>query len=208
MRAAPPVADAAPVAAGAAQRAGAEEDDRALAERAPTDADAFAQLYRRYVGAIHEFAYRRSGSRDLAEDVTSATFEKALRSLERFEWRRGGFRAWLYRIAANELTDQFRRLQRDTTPRAQRTLRALAAGDDGAFETAEERTGGDGARVMEAMAALTPRYQEALSLRFLSGLSVPEAAAALGCTRGTLAVVVHRALAALRRELGRGEVAT
>ena len=127
MRGAPPATDTAPAAAGAVPRAGApaDDDDRSLAERASRDGEAFAQLYRRYVGAIYEFAYRRSRSRDLAEDVTSATFEKALGALERFEWKRGGFRAWIYRIAANELTDQFRRRQRDTTPRAQRTLQAL-----------------------------------------------------------------------------------
>jgi len=208
MRGAPPATDTAPAAAGAVPRAGApaDDDDRSLAERASRDGEAFAQLYRRYVGAIYEFAYRRSRSRDLAEDVTSATFEKALGALERFEWRRGGFRAWIYRIAANELTDQFRRRQRDSTPRAQRTLQALGAGNEGALETVDARLDAETGRVMEALAALRPRYQEALSLRFLAGLSLAEAATALGCSRGTMAVVVHRALAGLRRELALQEV--
>src|SRR5437588_345316 len=212
-----PAVDAALVAASGARRAGAAsatDDDRALAARAATDPEAFAQLYRRYVGPVYELAHRRSRSREVAEDVTSATFEKALQSMERFEWRRGGFRAWLYRIAANELTDHFRRRSLDASPRAQRSLQALAGpGDDGGgdgFEAVDQRLGGEGERVLAALDGLSPRYQEALSLRFMCGLSPGEAAAALGCSRGTLAVVVHRALGALRRELGHqpGGVAT
>ena len=41
-------------------------DERGLAEAARTSPDAFAVLYRRYVGRIHAFAYRRSGSREVA----------------------------------------------------------------------------------------------------------------------------------------------
>src|SRR5207302_1712794 len=88
-----------------------------------------------------------------------------------------------------------------------RALAARAATDPEAFA---QRLGGEGERVLVALGGLSPRYQEALSLRFMCGLSPGEAAAALGCSRGTLAVVVHRALGALRRELGHqpGDVAT
>ena len=91
--------------------------DRELVARAVTDPEAFAELYRRHVDPIYRFAYRRSGSREVAEDVTSATFEKALRGLDRFEWRDGGVRAWLYRIASHELIDHHRRAGRDAGSR-------------------------------------------------------------------------------------------
>ena len=51
------------------------------------------------------------------------------------------------------------------------------------------------------MDRLTPRYQQALSLRYLAGLSPDEAAAAMGTSKATMAVVVHRATRALRRAL-------
>ena len=76
-------------------------DEAALVERARTDTQAFADLYRFYLPKIHAFAYRRSGSREVAEDVTAATFENALKNLHRFEPRDGGFGAWLFRIASN-----------------------------------------------------------------------------------------------------------
>lgn len=198
----PPTAEPAPFDEGAAQRAWElPEDERLLVERAATDADAFAALYRRYVDAIYRFAYRRCGSRAAAEDVTSATFEKALRSLEVFQWRPGGFRPWLYRIAANEVADHHRRVGRDATPRAQRALRVLGADQPEEPELPGEELVEDSARVRAALAAINPRYQEALSLRYLADLSPEETAAALGCSRGTLAVVLHRATRALRRQL-------
>ena len=78
-------------------------DERWLVEQARSAPDAFATLYRLYLPKIHAFAYRRTSSRELAEDITAATFERAYRQLDRFEWRGGGFGAWLFRIAANEL---------------------------------------------------------------------------------------------------------
>src|SRR5215217_4158762 len=105
---------------------GDPEHERELVERARTgDSEAFAKLYRHYVPRIHAFSYRRTNSRELAEDVTAATFERAYRQLERFEWRGGGFGAWLFRIASNELTDHYRRQQRTRGDRGQLAMGAL-----------------------------------------------------------------------------------
>lgn len=175
------------------------DDEAELVERAARDPEAFSLLYRRHVEPVYRFAYRRSGSREVADDVTSATFEKALRSIDRFEWKRGGFRAWLYRIASNELTDHHRRVQRENAPTGQRALRLLAAEP---VDPPEEMTEPDADRRLQgALNRINPRYQEALSLRYLAGLTPEETAAALGCSRTTLAVVLHRAGRALRRQL-------
>src|SRR5205823_115199 len=98
-------------------------DERGLAEAARTSPDAFAVLYRRYVARVHAFAYRRSGSREVAEEVTSATFERAWRAMPSFQWRGGGFSAWLFAIAARELAGWYRRTARHGNERAQRALR-------------------------------------------------------------------------------------
>src|SRR5205807_243694 len=113
-------------------------DERGLAEAARTAPDAFAVLYRRYVGRVHAFAYRRSGSREVAEEVTSATFERAWRAMPSFEWRGGGFAPWLFAIAARELAAWYRRSARHGNPRVQRALRLL---EPTAFDDHEERLG-------------------------------------------------------------------
>jgi RNA polymerase sigma factor (sigma-70 family) len=59
--------------------------------------------------------------------------------------------------------------------------------------------------VLSALDTLNPRYQQAISLRYLSGLSHAEAALAMGCSKPVMAVTLHRALGALRRTLGGGD---
>jgi RNA polymerase sigma-70 factor (ECF subfamily) len=175
-------------------------DERAVVELARADPDAFAALYRRYVGRVFAFAYRRTGAREVAEDITSATFERALRNLGTFTWRSSGFGPWLFRITANELADHYRRATRDASDRALRAAVALRASD--AIDPAETVDGRERAtELLAAMSKLSPRYQQALSLRFLAGLSAAEAAAAMGMSRPTLAVVLYRALRALRRAM-------
>jgi RNA polymerase sigma-70 factor, ECF subfamily len=174
-------------------------DERGLAEAARTSPDAFALLYRRYVGRVHGFAFRRSGSREVAEEVTSATFERAWRAMPSFEWRGGGFQAWLFAIAARELAGWYRRHARDGRQRAQRALRLLhpeTVVDDDRLDVDD-----DLALLREALSTLPDRYQEAISLRHLAGLDPAEAAAAMGCTKAVLAVTLHRATKALRRAI-------
>ena len=181
----------------------AEPDERALVERARADPSAFAELYRRYLPRVYAFAYRRTGVIEVAEDVTSAAFERALRNLASFAWRPGGFGPWLFRIVANELVDHYRRTGRAASPRSQDAARPAprtAAGRS-------RRRGGcprRRAELLAAMSRLSPRYQQALALRYLSGLTPDEAAAALGTSKATMAVVVHRASRALRRVLDEG----
>lgn len=175
-----------------------ELDERALVERARAEPEAFAELYRRYFPRVYAFAYRRTSVPEVAEDITSAAFERALRSLDSFTWRSGGFGAWLFRIASNELVDHYRRTARASSDRALGAAHTLHA--DGPADPADEVGHRAAAsEVLEAMSDLNPRYQRALSLRYLSGLTSDEAAAAMGMSKATMAVVVHRATRALRR---------
>lgn len=193
--------------------AGADDDDpdfeRACVDRARSgDAAAFAALYREYVPRIHAFAYRRTHSRELAEDVTAATFERAYRQLDHFEWRGGGFGAWLFRIASNELADYYRRQQRTRADRGQIALGSLYSASSVDDLDRIERGNDTTRRMMTAIATLNPRYQEAIQLRYLAELSHEEAADAMGVSKPVMAVTLTRAMKALKKamdKLGPGE---
>jgi RNA polymerase sigma-70 factor (ECF subfamily) len=179
-------------------------DERALVVAARGDAAAFGILYRRYVERIYAFAYRRTWTREAAEDVTAATFERAMRHLERFDTDGAGFGPWLFRIAANELVDHYRREGRPRSERGQRGLHVLA--EDAVEDDLEPIERDDEVRQMiEALDTLRPRYQRALTLRYLAGLSADDAAHAMGCSKPVLAVTLHRALGALRRAVECGD---
>ena len=173
-------------------------DERALVAQARSDPAAFGALYRRYVERIYAFAYRRTWSPEAAEDVTAATFERALRHIERFDADGAGFGPWLFRIAANELVDHYRREGRTRSDRGQRGLHVLAGHpvEDDVEPIEREHEVRD---MIDALDTLRPRYQQALTLRYLSGMSADEAAEAMGCSKPVLAVTLHRALGALRR---------
>lgn len=182
--------------------AGADRD-RQLVEAARTDPEAMAALYRRHVQAVYAYAFRICGSKEVAEEATSATFEQALKSLPKFEWQRGGVRPWLLRIAANEVSGYYRRRARADSPKAQSAMRDMvdihAVSDDAKVSVARDRE--VLREVRAALPRLSARHREVLELRYFSGLNTAEAAEALGCSKTALAVTLHRALGALKREV-------
>lgn len=186
-------------------------DERDLVERAKSDAGAFSDLYRHYLPRVHTYAWRRTGSREAAEDITAATFEAVLRALPRFRWGAGGFAPWLFRIAANQVVAHHRREARPRSERGQRAMATLTepvAGDtftDLDPFTPAGSTETDAGQIRHALARLSPRYQRAIDLRYLADLDHEAAAKAMGLAKPAFAVVLSRALKALRRELGRIE---
>lgn len=180
----------------------AEAWERDLAERARVDIDAFAELYRHYLPRIHAFAWRRTGDRQAAEDICAATFEAALKGIGGFRWRNGGFGAWLYRIAANQVIDHHRREARPTTDRGQHAMATMQAPiDTDVMDGVLDDTADGRDELRAAIAGLNPRYRRAISLRYLADLDHAEAARAMGLTRPAFAVVLSRALRSLRTSL-------
>jgi RNA polymerase sigma factor (sigma-70 family) len=183
--------------------------DRRLVEAARTDREAMAALYRRHVHAVYAHAYRLSGSKDVAEEATSATFERTLTGLADFTWQGGGIRPWLLTIAGNEVNACFRRRNRDDSKRAQLGFRDLATSGDETEPTENDtRDAATLVAVRRALVRLPERYRNVVALRYLNGLGAQEAADQLGCSKAVLAVTLHRALGALRRELARMETPT
>lgn len=184
-------------------------DERELIEAAKQSREAFAVLYRRYVPTVYGYLYRRIGSHEIAEDLTAATFEKALRALPAFEWRGVPVSAWLIRIASRKLTDHFRTEARRATvpadplePPTTQVEFFLQPADQTDLATivgeAEEV-----ALVLEALDDIPERYRAAIVLKFISELTSEEAADALGCSRPTFAVLLHRSVKALQKAVER-----
>lgn len=180
---------------------GNQPDERLLVEAARTDPDAFAELYRLYLPRLHAYIYRRTQNRDLAEDITSAAFTRAFGTLHSFEWRGGGFGAWLFTIASNELNDHFRRQGRASGDRGQSAMAQLHA--DASVDDLERIEAGEASTraLLAALDTIPPRYQEAVSMRYLSGLSHEEAAAAMGIPKPVMAVLLSRALKSLKKAM-------
>jgi RNA polymerase sigma-70 factor (ECF subfamily) len=167
----------------------------ALVDRAKTgDSEAFAQLYDRYVDTIHRYVYYRVGSRQLAEDLTSETFLRALRRIETFTWQGRDFGAWLVTIARNLIADHFKssRFRLEVTT-------AEMVDTDHVEESPEGEVMANFANtaLLEAVQRLNSQQQECLVLRFLQGLSVAETARIMGKNEGAIKTLQYRAIRAL-----------
>lgn len=126
--------------------------------------------------------------------------------MDHFDGRAKGFRPWLFRIAANQVTDYHRSVTRAHSARVTAALHTWQGDSDGTpFERVEDRVDSAALGVLDALSDLSPRYQQALNLRYLAGLPLREVAEAMDCSTPTASVVLHRAVSALRRAMARRE---
>ena len=168
-------------------------DEDALVEAARTDRAAFGQLYDRYFDAIYNYIYRRVGDQEAAEDLTSATWERALAAIERYEVRGLPFAAWLYRIAGNLVANHHRR----------RSLRHHVPFDASYGHGSAEFQGRaeDEQTVRVALDKLADSDQEVLALAYFAGLAPQEMANVLGCSLAAVHKRLHRARVRLREQI-------
>ena len=88
------------------------EEKRLLQAAQRGDAEAFAALYRDNVQTIYRYIYYRVNDRQLAEDLTSDVFMRAMKGLTRYSDQGKPFIAWLYRIAHDRVIDHRRKQNR------------------------------------------------------------------------------------------------
>ena len=170
------------------------DEERALVEAAQRDRALFARLYERHVDRIYAYALTLTRNRELAEDVTAATFAKALEELPRFEWRGVPYSAWLYRVCANLVARDHRR------PGWIELGPHLADGSEGPDELAERED--RAAQVRSAVDDLPADQRQAVVLRFGGGMRNREIADIMGRSEGAVKLLTFRALTTLRRRLG------
>jgi RNA polymerase sigma factor (sigma-70 family) len=160
--------------------------------------DTFAAVYDEHIWDVYGFFGYRLNSREEAEDLAQATFERALRSWHRFDPERASARTWLLAIAQNLLIDHFRRSSR----RREEALTEHESGEvraDG--EPTTEASLGLEPDLERALAALGDRERELIALRFGGDLTGPEIAELTGLSLANVQQILSRALRRLRAEL-------
>lgn len=170
-----------------------EQSDAALAERAQAgDREAFAVLVRRHTGPLLGHARALLGPGPEAEDLVQEALLRAWRGLDRHLPGRS-FAAWVHTILHRAGVDWLR---------ARRPHAALEEDDAPVDDPGPPLRLEEVAGLPAALAALTPRQREVLHCRYGLGLDAAGTAARLETSPGNVRVALHRALAALRRQLG------
>lgn len=169
------------------------------------EVEAFGLIYDRYVDTVFRFVYFRVGNRQLAEDLTSDTFLRALKRIGSVTWQGRDLGAWLVTIARNLVADHFKsgRHRLEVTTGDVLDAEREDRGPEGSPEAAvvEHITN---IALLQAVKQLNPEQQECIVLRFLQGFSVAETAEAMGKNEGAIKALQYRAVRALARLLPEG----
>lgn len=147
---------------------------------------------------VYRLAYRLTGNRQDAEDLTQEVFVRVFRSLANFQ--PGTLDGWLHRITTNLFLDQARRRSRirfdGMTEETQSRLPSNGPGPERSFEF--NNLDVDIARALEE---LPPDFRAAVVLCDLEGLSYDEVARVLDVKLGTVRSRIHRGRAMLKEKL-------
>jgi len=156
---------------------------------AQRDRAAFGALYRRYLDRVYGYAFYLLGDHHDAEDVTERTFLAALGAIDSFRDEGATFRAWLFRIAHNQLVNALRARGRHRSTSLDADFTATDGDPELLAGQAEEWR-----RLRRALDRLPEDRRQVIVLRFVDGLSAREIGAVIGRSPGAVRVLQHRAL--------------
>jgi RNA polymerase sigma-70 factor (ECF subfamily) len=148
-------------------------------------------VYQENLGLIYRYIYSKVGNREEAEDLTSQTFLKAVRSMDA-QRSRQSMQKWLFQVARTTIADYWRTYYRAPVSSLEELLDAGWEGPP--EEEPVPVSTPPSERVQRILRALPERDREVLTCRFLSNLSLKETALRMGLTEANVKVVQFRAL--------------
>jgi RNA polymerase sigma-70 factor (ECF subfamily) len=167
------------------------EQERLLIEAAQKDPGRFAELYEANFERVYAFIVRRVQDRHEAEDLTAEVFHHALANIVRFEWRGVPFAVWLFRIAANAITDRSRRTRQSVDSKIAEDL------DQPSWRDIERR-----ATLFQLVNNLPEDQRSVVIKRFVEQKTAREIAKEFGRSEGAIKQLQFRAMETLRARVG------
>jgi len=186
-----------------------DADENLLIRYHEGDLAAMEELFRRYRKPLYGYVRRIVKSNELAEDVVQDTFIRLCRCRPGQRPEEGKFASWLYTIATNLCRDAFRRSAR----RPERPITEIYEDEEAPITTdlwSTEQVSVEGEtlrremqrQVRLAIEELPKREKVAVLLREYQGLAYDEIAEVMGCTIGSVKLLLHRGRRRLRDLLG------
>ena len=169
-------------------------EENSLVEKAKRNPEAFGRLYDKYFEGIFHFVFRRTDDEDLAGDITSQTFLKALQNIRRYEFKGLPFSAWLYRIAANEVNKHYYKKKRTRvfSLEEERIIEIFEQAD-------QEFTQSQIDLLIKALNELPTETVEVLEMRFFEGKNFREISYILNIGESGAKMRLYRAIDKLRK---------
>ena len=171
------------------------DEDQMLVSAARQDTEAAGRLFDKYYSEILGYIYHCTFDRTVSEDLTSNVFLAVFRHLGRYKWRQVPFRAWLYRIATNEVRMHWRRQKRIKIVSLQpdADIHATGQSDADSLEATEEYR-----LLHKALLELRLKYRTVIILRYFENKAIAEICEITGRKEGTVKAQLHRGRARLQ----------
>lgn len=169
----------------------------------------FSQIYDQYIEKIYRFVYLKVNSQQIAEDITSGVFLSGWQSYKNQISNIKNQKvkvienpgAYLYQIARNMVTDYYRNKGRTKVVSIDYTPQIV----DNKIHLHEKAIiDSDIEIVKSALQNLKKDYQDVIIWHYLEDMSIAEISEILGKPTGTVRVMIHRGLNAIKDEI-RGE---
>ena len=170
------------------------EEELSWIKRAQKDPEKFGPLYKKYHEQIFRYIYQRMDDQELALDVTSQVFMKALKNIQKYEFRGLPLSSWLYRIAKSELYQAFR------DQKALRTVNLETVHlSEMVLEMEEEQNDENRVKLFSVLKELNENDLQLIELRYFEKRSYKEIGEILELTENNAKVKSFRALEKLKK---------
>jgi len=168
----------------------------------------FEALVSRTKRQAYNVAYRMTGNREAAEDLTQEAYLRAYRSFDRYN-RSLPFANWYFRIRTNLFVDSLRRRPKQQPLSLDRAFANSEGDDEYTFDIADHDSDPErivmrdtmDERLQEGLAALPKHFRTAVLLCDVEGMSYEEIARAMNTSIGTVRSRIHRGRTQLRRHM-------
>lgn len=174
--------------------------ERNLIELAKENPENFGEIYRHYYPHLLKFTQSKLTQKEIAEDITSQVFHKALQNIHTFTWQDISFSAWLYQIAKRLIIDHYRKVSRQKTnvigEQSDETLPRNPANlqNDTHLEIQSDM-------VQKALLTFENREREIVYKKFYLGYSNKLIADELGLSQTNVSSIIHRVVKKLQKSL-------
>jgi len=172
------------------------QEENLLVEQAKNDPVKFGVLYDRYFEPIFNFVYRRSDDEEVAADITSQTFVKALENIKKYEFRGVPFSAWLFRIATNEVNRYYRKKHKKMVFSLEEEVIKGLVNEEEADDLRDKLP-----QILEILNEAPTQLVEILELRFFEDRSFKEISYILGISESGAKMRTYRAIEKIREIL-------
>lgn len=161
----------------------------------------FSQIYDQYIDKIYKFVYFKVSSQEIAEDITSKVFLKGWEAFQSQEIGSGEVlnpSAFLYQIARNTVIDHYRekaKMKVISVDIAPQIVDPGKGPEEKAILSLEFQ------EVKLAIQNLKQNYQDIIICHYIDDMNIPEIAEFMSKPEGTVRVMLHRGLKALKKEI-------